>query len=193
MATKVIPTSSRLIGGIRFNLESSLTGNSGIGFLDSAGSSQGCITVNGTTSTISLRTGNATGVAVATSGASVTVGSTHYLEWDITFGNSARYQVWLDGVSIISGTGDTTATANNNVGSFTIIGMASSNILIFDDLYLFDTSGTTNNAVLLTSPRIETTFPTADSAHTVCVWRGDIGVECPASDRDLAVPAQLAL
>jgi hypothetical protein len=176
MLSKTLPASySRLIGGVRFS--SSLAGTSGAGvYFSDAGSSQCCIVINGGAGTISMRNGLSTGAILATSSTSVSANSTHYLEWDVTFGNSAAYQVWLDGVSLFSGTGDTTTTANNTANGFGFIGVAASvQVLTVDDLYLFDTSGTTNNAVLLTSPRIETTFPTSDSAVQFGFGAGILG------------------
>jgi len=82
------------------------------------------------------------------------------LEWDITFANAGSYQLWLDGVSILSGSGDTTGSAN----AFANVFVLQNPTVTWDDLYLFDATGTTNNAVLLTSPRIETSFPNGDGA-----------------------------
>jgi len=173
--TKTLGASyARLIGGVRFasNLAGTVAG--GIGFGD-AGTVQCCITIN-TAGNISLRAGGATGTAIATSSTTVSANSTHYLEWDISFSNSASYQVWLDGVSLFSGTADTTVTANNTANQLLIVGNGStSQVITFDDLYLFDTTGTTNNAVLLTSPRIETTFPSSDSAVQFAVGAGILG------------------
>jgi hypothetical protein len=45
-----------------------------------------------------------------------------------------------------------------------------------DDFYLFDTTGSINNAVLLTSPRIETQFPNADAAVQFAVGAATLGV-----------------
>jgi hypothetical protein len=166
---------SRLLGGIRFS--SNLAGpfNAGVYFSD-GGTAQCSITVNVSTGTISLRNGVANGTALATSSTSVSASTTHYLEWDITFGNSAAYQVWLDGVSLFSGTGDTTATANNNANGFGFIGASGGGQTItVDDLYLFDSTGSTNNAVLLNSPRVETTFPVSDSAVQFAVGAGILG------------------
>lgn len=175
MLAKTLPASyARLIGGVRFNVSILSTNNSGIAFTD-AGTNQCSITINFATATISLRNGNAAGTALATSSASVTTGSTHYLEWDITFANSGAYQVWLDGVSLFSGTGDTTTTANNSANGFVFLGGVGGHTIIYDDLYLFDTSGATNNAVLLTSPRVETTFPASDSAVQFAVGAGILG------------------
>jgi hypothetical protein len=102
----------RIIGGIRFS--SNLGALAGVNFQD-ATTAQCGIGIN-TTGTISIRNGAyATGTVIATSTASVSANSTHYLEWDIALGNSAAYVVYLDGVSIISGTGDTTTTGNNTM------------------------------------------------------------------------------
>jgi hypothetical protein len=148
---------TRLIGGIRFN--SNLGGNAGVGFASSG--TQNCtITVN-STGTISLRIAGSNGTAIATSSATISASSTHYLEWDITFGAAAAYQVWMDGVSLFSGTGNT-GNGATTANQFNVYGQLQT--LILDDLYLFDSTGSANNAALLTSPRVETTFPAADSA-----------------------------
>jgi len=162
----------RLIGGVRFS--SNLGANAGISFLDGA-SVQASIQFN-TTGTFAVRNGIYTsGTVLGTSTASVTANTTHYLEWDFTFANAGSYQLWLDGVSILSGSGDTTTTANNTASVFQVLVASSGVTLIIDDLYLFDTTGTTNNAVLLTSPRIETTFPSADGAVQFAVGAGILG------------------
>ena len=166
---------TRLIGGVRFS--STLVNPAAIQFLDGA-SNQCAIVVNTTTGTISVTNGTYTGTVLGTSGASVSAGTTHYLEWDITFGNSASYQLWLDGTSILSGTGYTQATANARATGFSLIAgrvVGASVVFTVDDLYLFDTTGSTNNAVLLTNPRVETTVPTADSAAAFLFGAGVLG------------------
>ena len=150
---------ARLIGGMRFS--SPLVSSAGIQFLD--GASNQCGILLNTAGTIAVRNGSfSTGTVLGTSTATITANSTHYLEFDISFGNSANYQLWLDGVSILSGTGDTTTTANNTASGFSLITSGASSALVVDDLYVFDTTGSANNAVLLTSPRIETQFPAGD-------------------------------
>lgn len=153
---------SRLIGGVR--ISSTLTQVGGVQFTDGT-TAQASINVN-TTGTISVRNGAITGTALATSTATISANTTHYLEWDFTFANAptGSYQVWLDGVSILSGTGDTTATANAYANGIQLAHGATTGITTFDDLYLFDTTGSRNNAALLNTPRIETTFPSADNA-----------------------------
>ena len=156
--TKVLPSNyGRIIGGVRF--QNAASGSGGIQFMDGA-SAQFSIQM-GTTSFITVRNGLIAGTVLGTSSVAPSAGTTHYLEWDITLGNSASYQLWLDGVSVLSGTGDTTTTANNTINGITFIGASGASI-IFDDLYLFDTSGSTNNAVLLTGPRVETQFVVSD-------------------------------
>jgi hypothetical protein len=150
-------TYTRIIGGIRFN--ANLASNAGFGFASSG--TQACtITVN-TTGAISLRTGNHTGTALSTSSTTVSANATHYLEWDISIGASSAYQVWLDGVSVFSSTGNT-ANGTSSINQFNFFGQSAT--IQFDDLYLFDSTGGTNNAVLNTNPRIETQSPTADSS-----------------------------
>lgn len=155
---------SRLIGGVRFN--STLVNPAAIQFMDSA-SNQFSVVINTTTGTISAVRGAYTGTVMTTSAASVTAGVTHYLEWDITFHNSTgAYEFWLDGVSILSASGvDTCATANNQASAVNLIAgrvVGASLVFNVDDFYLLDTSGSSNNAVLNTNPRIETQFPTGD-------------------------------
>jgi len=165
----------RLIGGFRFanNLISGF--NAGISFLD-AGTAQCSLTINSTIGTISLRNGGQNGTAAATSAGSIIANSVHYLEWDITFSNTGSYQVWLDGVNLFSGTADMTTTTNNFCNQIQFVNSLSSSVIMtIDDFYLFDTTGTTNNAVLLTSPRIETTFPASDNTVQFAVAAAALG------------------
>lgn len=158
---KTLPASySRLIGGFRFSHD--LRSTMGFLFLDS-GTSQSCVTVN-TTGTISVRNAFLNGTALSTSTVSVAASTIHYLEFDITFGASASYQVWLDGISVLSGTGNTKTTGNSssNQIQFTCLAFSSMTYII-DDMYLFDSTGSTCNAVLNTNPRIETQYPSSDT------------------------------
>lgn len=171
---------TRLIGGVRIRVDTLATSagaNCGIQFLDDAFAAQCSLVVNASTGLICLRRGGVAGTVIATagSGSALAAGAIHYLEWDITFGNTAAYQIWLDGSSIISGTGDTTNTANNYATELYLIGTVGGSTITFDDLYVFDTTGSYNNAVLLSNPRIETTFPTADSAVQFTFGQGIIG------------------
>lgn len=166
---------TRLIGGFRFasNLGGSRTAAS---FLD-ATTAQCSIVVN-PTGTISLHTGTLSGATLAISSSSVSANSAHYLEWDITFGASSSYQLWLDGVSLFSGTGATKTSSNSYANAFTLgdaVAVAGAVNYTFDDLYLFDSTGSTNNAVLLTNPVVATTFGTSDSSVAFSVGVGVLG------------------
>lgn len=156
------------IGGIRFQVASIAGPNTIMEFVDGA-TVQSSITVNTTTGTISLRTGGtgnggSVGTAIATSSASIQANTIHYLEWKVAIGASSTYTVYLDGVSILTGSGaNTKVTANSNYNGILIVAqLGNSNAMIIDDLYLFDTTGSTNNDVLLTNPRIETRYPNGD-------------------------------
>lgn len=155
---------STIVGGFRFQASSIGIGQtSGITFLDSS-NAQVSLTINNS-GTISVNSGALNATALGTSTASITVNSIHYLEWTITIGTSASYQVWLDGTSILSGTGNTRAGSTNNfVNVISPCTPNSGTFFIIDDLYIFDTTGSINNAVLLTNPRIETQFPNNDSS-----------------------------
>jgi hypothetical protein len=170
--SKTLPAAvGRIIGGMR--LSSNLAAIAGVQFND--GASNQCSISIATTGIITMRNGvYNTGTILGSSATSIAANTTHYLEWDISLGNSAAYNVYLDGVSVVSGTGDTTATANNTVSVIMPI-TQSSEVLIVDDFYLFDSTGSTNNAPLLTSPRIETTLPTSDSAVQLAIGASVLG------------------
>lgn len=175
--TKTLATNyGRIIGGFRFS--GSLVAAAGITFQD-AGTAQCGVSIN-TTGTISIKTGGyATGTAIATSTGSVAANTTHYLEWDITIGSAGAYNVYLDGVSVLSGTGNTRTTTNNTVSGMLVGCAVGSTSYIIDDFYLFDSTGSTNNAPLLTSPRIETTFPSSDSSVAFAIGASVVGPTLP--------------
>src|SRR6266446_8763471 len=156
---------SRLIGGFRF--QTTLASNTytvGIVLLD--GANLQCSAGIDTSGHPTIRAGNLSASAVGTSGSSVSTNSIHHLGFDITFGTSAAYQLWLDGVSVLGGTGTTRNGSSNNYAnaiSIGVVGAFATGLITFDDFYLFDTSGSTNNAQLTTNPRIETQYPTSDN------------------------------
>jgi hypothetical protein len=101
------------------------------------------------------------GVPLATTTLSIKANSIHYLEWDITIGAAGAYFVWLDGVLVLSGNGNSDVSGNGTANQFMMY--SNDSTCLFDDVYVFSTSGPTHNAVLLTNPRIETQYPIADS------------------------------
>jgi hypothetical protein len=96
--------------------------------------------------------------------------------------------VWLDGASILSGTGNTRTTTNNYANAFFLATAAGGGGTTFDDLYLFDTSGTTCNAPMLNNPVIETAFPNADTATKA--WNN--GASIIGVDNSAAAPTSSA-
>jgi len=162
---------SRLIGGVRFQIYSP-TGLL-IQFVDS--STVQCYINVLPTGYVALYNGSGT-LIKATTLPIITNLITYYLEWDITFGSSASYSLYINGTSVVSGTGNTISSANSWAQIFAL-GVSYSGIggyVVVDDLYLFDTAGSTNNAVLLTSPVIETRYPSSDSSVAFAINAGTV-------------------
>lgn len=159
--SKTFPTNApRLVGGVRFN--SNNLGGSPSFTLSDNNNNQCSVSFN-VAGTISVHSGSGGGTVLATSTATFAANSTHYLEWDITIGTAANYQIWMDGASIISGNGNTRAGSSNNYANQFGLNGSASNLVTYDDVYVFDTTGTTCNAVLLNNPIVETAFPNSDS------------------------------
>ncbi len=168
---------ARLIGGFRF--QSSLVNPAVVTLFDGV-TAQCSIVINTTTGTISVYRGTETGTALGTSASSVTANTTHHIEWDITVNNTTgAYTIYLDGVSVLTGSSANTRNGSNNYANAIQFQagrtVAASLVFTIDDVYVFDTSGSYNNAVTGTSPRIETQFPTADSAVQFSFGSGVIG------------------
>lgn len=108
---------------------------------------------------------NAAGTQIATSVGTIVAGAPHYLEWTIAMSSTGGYTIYLDGVSILTGTGNFHGSANNfyNGILFQATGTGGAGTgFLFDDLYIDDGTG----APLLTSPIVQTQFPNSDSAVT---------------------------
>jgi hypothetical protein len=167
---------SRIIGGFRFqvaNLASTGGGQtSGWVFYDNS-TAQCALVPQAISGRIALVQGDGTAATPAVLGNSligVADGTSHYLEFDITFGIGAAggFTVWLDGVQVFSGIGTTQQSANAFCNTFgpnmNAVGYSGcTNIIDTDDLYIFSSAGSTNNAVLLTNPIVLTQFGTSDA------------------------------
>lgn len=169
--SKTIPNKSQIIGGIRF--KDGVSGpyfsnphpSNGIVFADS-NTPQFQIMIEGGTGFIKLIIYSGIyATTAATSSVSVRANSVHYLEWDITLSSTGAYYIYLDSVLILSGTANTSGgTENDYINQIQLQSNGgSASIINFDDLYLFDSSGSVNNSVLLTNPRIETQLSVSDS------------------------------
>lgn len=149
---------TRCVGTMRFNYS---LGNNGVGInLRDNTTNQCSLVLEPSTGTINLRSANANGTILSGASGLLTANSTHTLSWDITIGASAAYQVWLDGTSIFSGTGNTRGgTSNNyfnaiNLGGLT--GIGGTNNFIVDDFAIIDGSVSFDSTITTTNPRIET-------------------------------------
>jgi len=133
-------------------------------WFDSAGSSQvniecendGSIAIfrGGTVGDGTLLQATATGLLPAS--------EWHYLEFDVVIDNAGSWLVRLDGVPILSGTGDTQATSVASARKFGFRGiLGGDNLQRIDDLYIAD-----GQAGRVTAPigdvRVETQMPTGD-------------------------------
>lgn len=178
---------SRLIGGCTIcpNL-TMMDGSAGVAFAQGS-TDQVAICINQTSGAVEVRRGSVAGTLLATSSQSVSAGTIHSLGWDVTFHTSAgAYTVWLDGVQVLTATGQNTApsgtdSANvfrlevqcNQVGTNTIqIPMS------YDHLFHFDSTTGANNAY--PGPmRVETDFPASDSAVQFAIEAGVVGFWAP--------------
>lgn len=155
-ASRTLPSNyGRLIGGIALN--STLSSNSGVIFGD-AGTNQCAIGFN-TAGKLVLWNGGLGGTQIAIAATAITANTWHYVEWDLTFAASGTYNVYIDGVSVFSGTGNLKSSSNAYANQVILTGSTCN----YDDMYLFDSTGSVNNAVRGDS-RVETLFPTGDAS-----------------------------
>lgn len=82
----------------------------------------------------------------------------NYLETKLTFTNTGSYEIRLNGYTILSGTGDMTATSDG-VNNFEIRGW------VLDDIYICDNTGSKNNDFLGDS-QIVGILPNSDGNYT---------------------------
>lgn len=167
---------STLISGVRFSATS--TSYSWVGALafQSSGGVNCSIRINNN-GTVSLMSGSTNGTVIATSTYATATSGTHYLETQITFGASAAYAIWIDGILILTGTGNTGNgnTTANQVKLGTTYFEGNVNNIIFDDFYCFNTAGTTNNAPLLSNPVVDTKLPSSDSSVQFTIGANVLG------------------
>ncbi|MDE3037008.1 MAG: hypothetical protein KGJ21_00925 [Pseudomonadota bacterium] len=170
-ASRTLPGNySRLIGGIA--MQPGLVGNCGVIFGD-AGTNQCSVGFNSSGKLV-LWQGGLGGTQIAITSTAITAGSWHYVEWDLTFASSGAYTIWLDGVQVFTGTGNLKSSGNSYANTVTLYGSSSGAGGNFDDMYLFDSTGSANNAQRGDS-RVETLFPTGDASVAFSPSQGAIG------------------
>ena len=94
--------------------------------------------------------------------AAITVNTWHYVELKVLCDNAGSYEVWVDGVSVVSGNGDTQVGTDAYHDGLQLRTDASAySSARFDDLYILDGAGSTNNSNL--GPvEVSTLYPNGD-------------------------------
>lgn len=180
--TKTLPGNyARSVGGVCIQpTMSNISSFPGVTFYDGV-TAQFSIRFN-STGTISVVRGSIAAAAFATSVESITPGTPHFLEWDITFHNTLGIiKIWLDGtLTTLNLTGqDTCATANNYFNGFgpSAAGNGGGSAQgIYDHLYLWNylASGGSETPAL-SNPVIETQFPAADNTVNFTIGQDVLG------------------
>lgn len=155
--------------GVAFN--STLSNSAWIGFLDNNNYQ---VTVFLVSSGKLIPTTGYNAGNLGTSTVGVTANTWHYLEGQITINNSTGSLVLnLDGTQILNLTSVNTrgGSANNFIGQVELGGDCT---ILFDDMYMFDTTGAANNAMRGDS-RVETLFPKSDGTVQFTYFAGIMG------------------
>jgi len=179
---KSIGAFTRVAGSVRFSVL--LTSQNVIAFNDTSSFNVFSITIE-TTGVIALRTGSQSGTILA-SGGSILANSAHVLSWDVTVGASSPFAVYLDGILLFSGTGNT-ANSRTNANLFLLVaGSTAGNTFTLDDVVIADPTQPGYTAALLTSnPVIETQFVSGDN-QTQFSNDGDIVVAVGVASNGVA-------
>src|SRR5882724_159531 len=156
-----VPT---LIIGVAVKLTALPTGNDAIIVVRDSGTIQCSLAVTNTGALQFLR-GTATAIGSATSGGVIVAGVWNYIEIQVTINNTTGIvQAWLNGVQVINSSGVNNRNGTPNTANQIGIGEFNNNPgavpILFDDLYCFDTSGPSQNAVM-GDTRIITVMPAA--------------------------------
>lgn len=130
------------------------------------------------TGTIEVRAGGSAGTILGTSAVVLVVSTWQYIEIEVTATSAggSTFQVWVDGTSVLSGSGDTAAgTANNFVTN--ILNGGNSNSIRYEGLYnIAETAAST--ATRLGPVKPYALVGTADGAFTA--WTANTGTRWQA-------------
>jgi hypothetical protein len=138
------------------------TGQLLVAFLD--GTAQGIGLYANTDGSMTLKRGTSTTLG-STSAGVFSTGSWKYIELQVKVGTSTNgtYELRVNGVNVLSSSGANTQVGTNAYyGGFYIRGGSFHSIRL-DDLYFLDGSGG-NNTTFLGNVRVDTMFPTGDTA-----------------------------
>jgi hypothetical protein len=161
------------------------SGQVNVGLSDSAGTAQTTLVLD-SDGKVRLRNGLSSGTVLEATAAAVLVsGSWNALEAKILTANAGTWTVKLNGVQILSGSGDTQGAATNNVSFLSLTNATAGNGI--DDLYVCDDTGSVNND-FAGDCKIECLSPQAGNGSNVgltCSTGTDHGAlvdELPAND-----------
>jgi hypothetical protein len=167
--SKTLPATASWVVGFAVQLDASPTSAVPIVALLDGATTQCDLRVN-SNGTLSV-TRNGTALTGGTSTTALSTGAYYYIEWKVTIADAisaGSCKVRVNGVDAITvATGQDLQASTNAFASvfrFGVIGNTSA-FLNFDDLYVCDQSGTTNND-FLGDCRVDTQFPNGDGATT---------------------------
>ena len=172
--SKTLDAQATWIVGIAFKTTSLASENLILSLRD-AGTNQCSVRVN-TDGTLSVLRGS---TVLATSILAISINTWYYIEFKVTIADAGTYQVRVNGVDwIASGSGDTQATANASANQIALY-QAGSYSSYFDDLYVCDGTGASNNN-FLGDVRVDALLPSG--AGTTTAWTPSTGANYTCVD-----------
>lgn len=124
-----------------------------------------------TSGVLSIYRGNTAGTLLESTGAILSANTEYYIELLATISNTGSYEVRVDGVTVLSGTGvDTSSTANQYTTGFrlgrTIGNTANGMTVDYDDVYWADDSGASPANTFLGAVRVDQlAMPTVNGTY----------------------------
>jgi hypothetical protein len=166
VVTKTLAATASWVIGFAFQYTGSVTGSASICALLDAGTLQCELRINAD-GTLSV-TRNGSAVTGGTSVTALSAGAYYYLEWKVTIAdsigaNSCKVRIGgVDAITVTTGQ-DLKNTANASANQVRLGCASGTNVAteLFDDLYVCDQSGSTNND-FLGDCRVDTLLPTGD-------------------------------
>lgn len=167
--TKSVTATSSFVIGFAFNTSGAPALSRAIISLRDAGAAQCELNLNADLTLSVMRNGVA--LTSGTSSSTLAANAYYYIEWKVTIADSiaaSSCKVRVNGVDWITvATGQDTKNTANTTANQVIVGPvgSASATWLYDDLYICDQSGSTNND-FLGDCRIDTQFPNGDGATT---------------------------
>jgi len=163
--TKTLDDQSTWIVGAAVKIASYPNGNGALfTFRDNTGSAQACVCVT-SGGTLSLLRGTTSGTTLATSSNSLMTGAWNYIEAKITIADSGGvFEVRVNGEVWATFSGDTKYSSTlSTANAIKLGGLPSAINAWYDDFYICDGAGSSNNTYL-GDARVDTIFPSGAGA-----------------------------